>query len=152
MEISQASCGILPVLLCGGWGEVVHPEGMQLGSSNSPCLLAPLFQKEWECVRSKSSYWKRRVSNHYPTGTSLGAAGRGQRGIGSTLPWQPLVPGFAPAASNPSEKRMKMQKTVLCCSNVWVTLEARRGFCWPRSSVFLVLVLSHAIFSFPWLC
>lgn len=83
---------------------MVHPEGMQLGSGNSPCLLAPLFQKEWECVRSKSSYWKRRVSNHYPTGTSLGAAGRGRRGIGTTLPWQPLVPGFALQPPTPVKK------------------------------------------------
>lgn len=38
----------------------------------------------------------------------MGAAGRGWRGIGTTLPWQPLAPGFAPAAPNPSW--MKIQK------------------------------------------
>lgn len=67
----------------------------------------------------------RGVSNHYATWTSLGAAERGWRGIGTTLPWQP----FAPAAPNSSEQRMKMQKTGIILRAMFGTQEARKGFC-----------------------
>lgn len=66
--MAQASCGILGVLLGGGWGKVVHPQDMQGGRGDSPCLLAPLCQEEGECVRSKSSYWKRSEQTLIPHG------------------------------------------------------------------------------------
>lgn len=69
------------------------------------------------------------VKNHYATWTSLGAAGRGWRGFGTTLPWHPFSPGSAPAAPNPSEQRMKMQKPGIILRAMFGTQEARKGFC-----------------------
>lgn len=98
---------------------MVHPQGMQVGTvtCHAFCLLSSRSGNALE-VNSPPG---RGVSNHYATKTTLGTARRGWRVIGTTLSWQPLAPGFAPAAPNSSEQRMKMQKTGFFLRNVWDT-------------------------------
>lgn len=55
------------------------------GSGDSPSLLAPLFQEEWEFVMSKSSCWNRRVNHHCPAWTRQGWLGCGGNEAGTVF-------------------------------------------------------------------
>lgn len=75
---------------------MVHPQVVQVGSGDSPPLLPPLFQEEWEGVRSKSSYWKSReqpLCHRDLTGSSRKGEGLAPHCPGNPLPLAlPLQP------------------------------------------------------------